>query len=50
MIGVVRTRWTRSNPLGSGLGILIIGAFAGVVGYFFGSILPSLLGPPAVGG
>jgi hypothetical protein len=33
-----------------GLEILIIGAFAGVVGYFFGSILPTLLGAPAVGG
>jgi hypothetical protein len=25
-------------------------AFAGVVGYFFGSILPALLGAPPVGG
>jgi vacuolar iron transporter family protein len=49
-IGVVKTRWTRANPLGSGLEILIIGALAGVVGYFFGSILPTLLGAPAVGG
>jgi VIT1/CCC1 family predicted Fe2+/Mn2+ transporter len=49
-IGVVKTRWTRANPLGSGLEILLIGAFAGVVGYFFGSILPTLLGAPAVGG
>jgi VIT1/CCC1 family predicted Fe2+/Mn2+ transporter len=30
--------------------MLLIGAFAGVVGYFFGSILPTLLGAPAVGG
>jgi VIT1/CCC1 family predicted Fe2+/Mn2+ transporter len=49
-IGVVKTRWTRANPLASGLEILLIGAFAGVVGYFFGSILPTLLGAPAVGG
>ena len=49
-IGVVKTRWTRSNPLGSGSEILIIGGLAGVVGYFFGSILPMLLGAPAVGG
>jgi VIT1/CCC1 family predicted Fe2+/Mn2+ transporter len=49
-IGVVKTRWTRAHPLGSGLEILIIGALAGVVGYFFGSILPTLLGAPAVGG
>ncbi len=49
-IGVVKTRWTRANPLASGLEILMIGALAGIVGYFFGSILPTLLGTPAVGG
>ena len=49
-IGVVKTRWTHAGPLASGLEILLIGAFAGVVGYFFGSILPTLLGAPAVGG
>jgi len=49
-IGVVKTRWTHAGPLGSGLEILLIGAFAGVAGYFFGSILPTLLGAPAVGG
>lgn len=45
-IGVVKTRWTHANPVGSGLEILLIGAFAGIVGYFFGSILPALLGAP----
>ena len=49
-IGIVKTRWTRASPLWSGLEILLIGAFAGVVGYVFGSILPTLLGAPAVGG
>jgi VIT1/CCC1 family predicted Fe2+/Mn2+ transporter len=49
-IGLVKTRWTHANPLASGLEILLIGAFAGVVGYFFRSILPTLLGAPAVGG
>jgi VIT1/CCC1 family predicted Fe2+/Mn2+ transporter len=49
-IGVVKTRWTKANPLWSGIEILVIGALAGIVGYFFGSILPSLLGAPAVGG
>jgi hypothetical protein len=34
----------------SGIKILLIGAFAGVAGYFFGSILPTLVGAPAVGG
>ena len=49
-IGVVKTRWTHGNPLWSGVEILAIGAVAGIVGYFFGSILPPLLGAPAVGG
>jgi VIT1/CCC1 family predicted Fe2+/Mn2+ transporter len=49
-IGVVKTRWTQANPVWSGIEILAIGAFAGIVGYFFGSILPTLLGAPAVGG
>jgi VIT1/CCC1 family predicted Fe2+/Mn2+ transporter len=49
-IGVVKTRWTHGDPIWSGVEILAIGAVAGVVGYFFGSILPTLLGAPAVGG
>ena len=48
-IGLVRTRWTRGNPIASGLEILVIGVLAGVLGYFFGSILPTLLGAPSVG-
>ena len=48
-IGVVKTRWTHGNPIWSGIEILVIGAVAGIVGYFFGSILPGLLGAPAVG-
>lgn len=48
-IGVVKTRWTHGSPIWSGIEILVIGAVAGIVGYFFGSILPRLLGAPAVG-
>lgn len=48
-IGVVKTRWTQGSPIWSGIEILVIGTLAGVVGYFFGSILPGLLGAPAVG-
>jgi len=48
-IGVVKSRWTRGGALRSGLEILIIGALAGVIGYFFGNILPPLLGAPPVG-
>jgi VIT1/CCC1 family predicted Fe2+/Mn2+ transporter len=46
-IGVAKTRWTMGNPFLSGLEILAIGAFAGIVGYLFGSALPALLGAPA---
>ena len=49
-IGVVKTRWTHGQPIWSGIEILAIGALAGIVGYFFGSVLPTLLGAPAVGG
>jgi VIT1/CCC1 family predicted Fe2+/Mn2+ transporter len=45
-IGVVKSRWTHRGWLPSGLEILVIGALAGVVGYFFGSFLPELLGVP----
>lgn len=45
-IGVVKSRWTHRGWLSSGLEILVIGAVAGVVGYFFGSVLPVLLGAP----
>ena len=45
-IGVVKSRWTHRSWWSSGLEILAIGAVAGVAGYFFGSILPLLLGAP----
>ena len=45
-IGVVKSRWTHRTWLASGLEILVIGAIAGVTGYFFGSILPGILGVP----
>jgi VIT1/CCC1 family predicted Fe2+/Mn2+ transporter len=48
-IGVVKTRWTHGNPIGSGVEILLIGALAGIVGYLFGTVLPTLLGAPAAG-
>jgi VIT1/CCC1 family predicted Fe2+/Mn2+ transporter len=47
-IGLFKSRWTRRNPLRSGLEILALGAFAGVAGYFFGSVLPPLLGAPPI--
>jgi VIT1/CCC1 family predicted Fe2+/Mn2+ transporter len=43
-IGVAKARWTRRGWLRSGLEILALGAVAGVAGYFFGNLLPGLLG------
>jgi VIT1/CCC1 family predicted Fe2+/Mn2+ transporter len=48
-IGVTKSRWTGRPWLRSGAEILLLGAFAGVAGYFFGNLLPGLLGVPAVG-
>jgi len=50
LIGVVKSRWTQRNPVRSGLEVVALAAFAGVAGYFFGSLLPQVLGagaPPA---
>jgi VIT1/CCC1 family predicted Fe2+/Mn2+ transporter len=49
-VGVLKSRWTRRAWLRSGLEILVLGAFAGIAGFFFGILLPTLLGaspPPA---
>lgn len=43
-IGAMKTRWTGGNPVLSGLEILLVGAFAGVAGYLFGDLLPTLVG------
>jgi VIT1/CCC1 family predicted Fe2+/Mn2+ transporter len=51
-IGVVKSRWTHRSWWSSGLEILALGAFAGIAGYFFGNLLPTLVGVPeaAAGG
>ena len=49
-IGVVKSRWTHRGWLASGLEILAVGAIAGIAGYFFGSVLPLLLGVPEAAG
>jgi VIT1/CCC1 family predicted Fe2+/Mn2+ transporter len=49
-IGVVKSRWTHRHWLPTGLEILAVGAIAGVAGYFFGNVLPLLLGAPTVPG
>jgi VIT1/CCC1 family predicted Fe2+/Mn2+ transporter len=46
-IGVVKSRWTRRGWLRSGVEILALGAVAGIAGYFFGNLLPGLLGVAA---
>lgn len=43
-IGVLKSRWTRQAWLRSGIEILVLGAFAGIAGFFFGNLLPTLLG------
>ena len=45
-IGVVKSRWTHRTWLAAGFEILAVGAIAGVAGYFFGSLLPVVLGVP----
>ena len=45
-IGVLKSRWTRRPWLRSGIEILLLGAFAGIAGFLFGNLLPSLLGAP----
>ena len=46
-IGAVKSRWTRHGWFRSGLEILLLGAVAGIAGYFFGNLLPVILGAPA---
>lgn len=49
VIGAVKTRWTKRNPVRSGLEIVALAAFAGIAGYLFGSVLPSVLGIAGLG-
>jgi VIT1/CCC1 family predicted Fe2+/Mn2+ transporter len=49
-IGALKSRWSHRHWLPSGLEILAVGAVAGIAGYFFGSVLPVLLGAPAAAG
>jgi VIT1/CCC1 family predicted Fe2+/Mn2+ transporter len=48
-IGVVKSRWTRREPVRSGLEVVALAAFAGIAGYLFGSVLPSVLGFAGLG-
>ena len=43
-IGALKARWTGRSWLISGLEILALAAVAGIAGYLFGTVLPTLLG------
>lgn len=49
-IGALKSRWTRRHWLASGAETFVLGAVAGVAGYVFGSLLPTLLGMAGLGG
>jgi VIT1/CCC1 family predicted Fe2+/Mn2+ transporter len=49
-MGALKSRWTRRHWLPSGLEIFVLGAIAGIAGYFFGTLLPSFLGVAGVAG
>lgn len=49
-MGAVKSNWTRRHWLPSGVETLALGAFAGIAGWLFGSVLPKLLGVAGVGG
>jgi vacuolar iron transporter family protein len=43
-IGVTKSRWTRRSAVSSGLEVLVLAAIAGIAGYVFGTLLPTLVG------
>jgi predicted membrane protein (TIGR00267 family) len=49
-MGALKSRFTRRNWLRSGLEIFALGTFAGIAGYFFGTLLPAALGVAGVSG
>jgi vacuolar iron transporter family protein len=49
-MGAIKSRWTGRSWFISGLEIFALGAFAGIAGYFFGTLLPAALGVAGVAG
>ncbi len=49
-MGAFKSRWTGRHWLPSGLEIFGLGAFAGIAGYFFGTLLPAALGVAGIPG
>src|SRR5579871_4362924 len=43
-MGALKSRWTQRHWFVSGAEIVGLGAFAGIAGYFFGTLLPAALG------
>lgn len=43
-IGAMKSRWTHRSWLTSGLEIVLLATVAGIAGYYFGTVLPELLG------
>ncbi len=49
-MGAIKSRWTGRSWFLSGAEIFVLGTFAGVAGYFFGTLLPAALGVAGVSG
>lgn len=47
-MGVAKSHWTGRHWLPSGAEVFALGAFAGIAGYLFGTVLPGLLGVAGV--
>jgi VIT1/CCC1 family predicted Fe2+/Mn2+ transporter len=45
-IGVAKSRWSHRRWFAAGFEVLVVGAIAGIAGYFFGILLPILVGVP----
>jgi VIT1/CCC1 family predicted Fe2+/Mn2+ transporter len=48
-LGVLKSRWTKKNWLKSGAEVLLLTVLAGVAGYLFGALMPSIAGVAPVG-
>jgi VIT1/CCC1 family predicted Fe2+/Mn2+ transporter len=49
-VGVAKSRWTHRSAVASGAEVFALAAFAGIAGYLFGTVLPSLLGVAGIVG
>lgn len=49
-VGVLKSRWTERSALWSGFQVLALAAAAGILGYLFGTALPTLLAPIGLAG